>query len=135
MRMLYEYTNNAENKISVDDKTIENVFAEKGEAQEKILCLANERFTAGSNVCIFGFDGNYCVDWKVILNDLKTSFESKGIEFTTISINRVFESPEFIHEYKRPNLECDPSLGYEKPEALLPVSLFIRQVPGCIGIA
>ena len=50
MRMLYEYTNNAENKISVDDKTIENVFAEKGEAQEKILCLANEKFIAGSNL-------------------------------------------------------------------------------------
>ncbi len=119
MRMLYEYTNNAENKILVDDKTIENVFAEKGEAQEKILALANEKFINGSGVCVFGFDGNYCVDWKVILNDLKTSFESNGIEFTTISINSVFESPEFIHEYKRPNLECDPSLGYEKPEALL----------------
>ena len=119
MRMLYEYKNNAENKITVDNSTFENIFDGNSKFSSKIISLAKSKLGSSTGCCLFGFDGNYCVDWDTILSDLKAAFENEGISLTAMNIKCVFESAEFIHEYKRPNLECDPSLGYEKPEALI----------------
>jgi len=119
MRNLYEYAVNSENKISVDQKTIEEVFIGTDISNNKICELVLNHFKNTGKTCVLGFDGNYCVDWDTILKNLTDSFEKAGISAKTEHIERVFQSKDFIKEYKRPNLEYDASLGWENQDGLI----------------
>ena len=119
MARLYEYTVNAENKIDVDKSTVDNVYIGNDTVYSKIVSMVKDFYTENKKTCVIGFDGNYCVNWAHILSDLEKALSENGINFTSIHINRAFQTKEFIREYKRPNLEYDPSLGYENQDGLV----------------
>ena len=116
---LYEYAVNAENKIVVDQETEENIHIGAGEADEKIISIVLERFENIQKPCLFGFEGNYCVDWDSILSQLDACCRKNGVTMRAISVNRVFKPLAEIREYKKPNIEYDPSLGYENMDGLI----------------
>ena len=118
MHKLYEYAVNAENKIKVDEETVNNVFVGTGVSDEKIISICKEVFEK-SDRCLLGFDGNYCVEWKTIIPAITAAAEKEGIAVRAIHINRVFRDKDFIREYKRPNIEYDPSLGWENQDGLI----------------
>lgn len=118
MRKLYEYAVNAENKIKVDQNTVDNVFIGTDICDKKIMALSLEIFKK-SDRCILGFDGNYCVEWEKILKAITNEATKENIKVRAIHINRVFKDKEFIREYKRPNLEYDQSLGWENQDGLV----------------
>lgn len=118
MGKLYEYSVNAENKIVVDQETQDNVFVGTGICDEKIISLCKEIFE-NSDRCIFGFDGNYCVEWDKIIAQISDAAKKENFTLRTIHINRVFKDKDFIREYKRPNLEYDQSLGWENQDGLI----------------
>ena len=119
MASLYEYTRNAANKITVDEKTIEKVFIGNATVKDKMIELAKDVFAREKRSAVFGFESNYAVQWNVILGFLKEALQADGIAVDTICINEVFQSHEFIREYKRPFLEHDPDLGYENQDGLI----------------
>ncbi len=118
MQKLYEYAVNAENKITVDEKTIESVFIGTEASNEKILACA-EKILLTRDVCLLGFDGNYCIDWQNILASLRECVAKKGIGLEAIHINRIFKQKELIREYKRPFIEYDQSLGWENQDGVI----------------
>lgn len=115
MAKLYEYTVNAENKISVDKKVSDSVLDGTNQTNKKIISLAEEIFKKRDR-CVLGFDGNYCVAWNSILSRLKAETEQKGYKFESIHINCVFEDKEFIKKYKKPYIDYDESLGWENQD-------------------
>lgn len=113
---LYEYTRNAENKIKVSPETVQNLMIGTQVAVDKILELALEVHNRTQAPCVLGFDGNYCVHWDYILEQLGASAREKGVTLTAQRITPVFKSQAEIRAYKRPNIEHDPSLGWENQD-------------------
>ena len=77
MHKLYEYAVNAENKIKVDEETVNNVFVGTGVSDEKIISICKEVFKK-SDRCLLGFDGNYCVEWNKIIPAVTAAAEKEG---------------------------------------------------------
>ncbi len=119
MASLYEYAVNAENKIDVDEKTVDSVYVGTKAVNDTIIALVREKYEKEKRHVLLGFDGYYCVDWDEILSSLKSQMQEAGIELNRIHINEVFLSKEEIAAYKRPFLEHDPDLGWENQEGRL----------------
>lgn len=112
---MHELARNAANIIKVPEGTVNNISIGQ-QAYERMIKLTRDYYAKEKKTCIFGFDGNYAVNWKKVVDDVKEACEAADIEVDFISINKVFQSYEFIREYKRPNIEYDPSLGWENPD-------------------
>lgn len=117
MASLFELSKNSQNVISVDTATIDEVFVGTNNFCEQIKTITLETFNTKKSRCVIGFDGNYCVNWNSIIENLKNSLN--GINIETIHINQAFKPYDLITEYKRPNLEYDRDLGYENQNGLI----------------
>jgi len=112
---MQEYAVNAANKIKVSKRTMENVVIGTGSVVDKIIQLSLINTEKSKHPCLLAFDGNYCVDWKIIINSLLVCASQKNVHVSFISINTMFQPLDAIHAYKKPFIEHDPSLGWENP--------------------
>ena len=112
-----EYKRNAENKIKVSEETTKNLIIGTDLTIDKILSLVKSKYAESKKKCVLGFVGNYCVNWDYILEQLTQKGKAEGIAVDGCRITKVFKSHAEIREFKRPNIEHDPSLGYENQEA------------------
>ena len=103
---LYEDKHNAENRIKVSAKALEQSWIGTDAVVEK---LAAEMAAGKKHVAL---DGWYGVDFAAVTAKLEAALQAKNVEAKFVPSYTLFQSLEAMKAYKQPNITDDPGFGY-----------------------
>ena len=103
---LYEYKENAENRIKVSDAARAEAWMSTEKTVAKIVDLLKQ---GKINLAI---DGWYGVEFNGFIPLITKRLEAEGIKAVTIDANAQFKSLEEVKAFKQPNITDDPGFGY-----------------------
>jgi hypothetical protein len=104
---LYEYRNNAENRIHLSAAARDTVIIGTPKTVEAIVAALKSRPN-----CAVAFDGYYGVDWPVIQREISTSAHRAGLQIDWIPAANLFSPQEKIAAYTKSFTDIgDPGFG------------------------
>lgn len=110
---LYEYKQNAENKIRVSDACLKEAYMSTEEVIAKIAEFA------GHGKINLAIDGWYGVDFQEIVKMIVEKLCARGMEATQINANEQYKPLSQVKAFKQPNITDDPGFGYVNSENVL----------------